>query len=339
MPVTKCVTRPSVCSQISRPVRVVVRQRVRLVRVLVGIEVLPGVLVDDLAAQPDGAVGALHRVGEDQLGAVRLGDLAPRPRHVARHHQRHRVAQRAADQRIRDAGVAAGRIDDGLAGRERARCGWRRGSSAYAARSLTEPPGLKNSHFAHSSTPGVSRSNVCSRTMGVSPIRSVIRSATRMRARRMTSSAAPNSSSPRSSRRDLLGAAARAPSSGSRRCRTTLCEPRARLAIEHMQGFGRRQRPREHARGAVVAGRRRLDGMPRPSDAPAPNGRGARKRQHVDDVAARAHHDDRQPQPSRRGQQRVVVEPGTHDEVARPSSGAAGRPGSSTSPPTPAARR
>ena len=44
-----------------------------------------------------------------------------------------------------------------------------------------------NSHFAQSSTPGVSRSKLRRRTIGVSPIRSVIFSATRSRARRTCS--------------------------------------------------------------------------------------------------------------------------------------------------------
>src|SRR5712691_10218409 len=41
-----------------------------------------------------------------------------------------------------------------------------------AARSFTEPPGFCHSAFAYSSTPGVSRSNWCSRTIGVRPIMS-----------------------------------------------------------------------------------------------------------------------------------------------------------------------
>ena len=41
-----------------------------------------------------------------------------------------------------------------------------------AARSLTDPPGFCHSALAYSSTPGVSRSNWCSRTSGVRPIMS-----------------------------------------------------------------------------------------------------------------------------------------------------------------------
>src|SRR5712691_3209739 len=41
-----------------------------------------------------------------------------------------------------------------------------------AARSFTDPPGFCHSAFAYSSTPGVSRSNWCSRTSGVRPIMS-----------------------------------------------------------------------------------------------------------------------------------------------------------------------
>ena len=46
------------------------------------------------------------------------GDLAPRPRDVPRHHERDRVAERAADERVGDARVAGGRVDDLLAGLE-----------------------------------------------------------------------------------------------------------------------------------------------------------------------------------------------------------------------------
>src|SRR6185312_5546800 len=102
------------------PGGVVVAERVGLVRVLIGVEVTPRVLLDHLAAEANRAVGALHRVGEDQRGAERLGDLAPRPGDVAGHHQRHWVAERAPDERVGDAGVAARRVDDRLPGLERA---------------------------------------------------------------------------------------------------------------------------------------------------------------------------------------------------------------------------
>ncbi len=52
-----------------------------------------------------------------------------------------------------------------------------------AARSLTEPPGFMNSHLAQISIPGKSRSIERSRTIGVLPMRSVMLSATRARAR------------------------------------------------------------------------------------------------------------------------------------------------------------
>ena len=90
----------------------VVPARVGLVAVLVGVEVAVGILGDDLPAQPDGAVRSLQVAGEHQLGAERLADLAPGPGHVGRQHQRDLVAQRPADQRVGDAGVAAGGVDD-----------------------------------------------------------------------------------------------------------------------------------------------------------------------------------------------------------------------------------
>ena len=96
------------------PGRVVVPQRVRQVRVLIRVEVLARVVGDDLAAQANRAVGALHRVAEDQLRSEGLRDLLARPRDVARHHQRHRKPERAADQRVGHARVAAGRVDDRL---------------------------------------------------------------------------------------------------------------------------------------------------------------------------------------------------------------------------------
>src|SRR3954447_20301997 len=48
-----------------------------------------------------------------------------------------------------------------------------------AARSFTEPPGFCHSAFAHSSTPGVSRSNRRRRTSGVRPTRSNTEAPTR----------------------------------------------------------------------------------------------------------------------------------------------------------------
>ena len=60
---------PRSARQISGPGRLVVGQRVGRVVVLIGLEVLLRVLGEDLAAEPDGAVGALERVAEDDLGA------------------------------------------------------------------------------------------------------------------------------------------------------------------------------------------------------------------------------------------------------------------------------
>ena len=111
-------------------------------------------------------------LGQHELGAERAQDqLALRAR-VLRHAQLHLVAARRADHRVGDAGVARRRVEDRAV----------RASSApdaspsriirAAARSFTDPPGFCHSAFAYSSTPGVSRSNWCSRTSGVRPIRS-----------------------------------------------------------------------------------------------------------------------------------------------------------------------
>ena len=114
---------------------------------------------------------------------------------------------------------------------------------------MTEPPGLKNSHLAQISTPGVSRSNECSRTIGVSPMRSVICSATRIRARRMTSASLiielPDLLRERLAAVERQAQVAdRAAWAGPRSARTST-----------LQRLRRGQRPGEH-RGRAVVGRR-----------------------------------------------------------------------------------
>ncbi len=98
---------------------VVVRQRVRRVAVLVR-HVVRGVLGGHLQRQLDGAVGALVARRVDDLRAVHLQQLRPLRRHVVGHDDLELVALVRADHRQRDAGVARGRLEDRLAGADRA---------------------------------------------------------------------------------------------------------------------------------------------------------------------------------------------------------------------------
>ena len=54
---------------------VVVRERIARIRILVRVKVLVRIFFDDLADQTDRAVGALHRITENQLGAEGFGDV------------------------------------------------------------------------------------------------------------------------------------------------------------------------------------------------------------------------------------------------------------------------
>ena len=73
---------------------------------------------------------------------------------LLRHHQLDRIAERGADHRERDAGVAGGRVEDGLARTQQAAARCRRAIIFSAGRSFTEPPGLKPSSLAKTRTPG-----------------------------------------------------------------------------------------------------------------------------------------------------------------------------------------
>ena len=68
----------------------------------------------------DGAVGALVAGRVDDLGAVHLQQLRALGRHVVGHDDLERVALARADHRQRDAGVAGRRLEDRLAGPDRA---------------------------------------------------------------------------------------------------------------------------------------------------------------------------------------------------------------------------
>ena len=96
------------------PRAVVVGPPVGGVRILVGVEVFLRRSCNQLTDQPDGAVRAFQRIGELNLGAIGGDQLLALPAHVARHDQLHWVALGRAHQRVGDAGVAGGGIDDGL---------------------------------------------------------------------------------------------------------------------------------------------------------------------------------------------------------------------------------
>ena len=66
----------------------------------------------------DHADGALGRRREHHLGAEEAHQLAPLDAERLRHRHHQRIALRGAHHREPDAGVAAGRLDHGLAGLE-----------------------------------------------------------------------------------------------------------------------------------------------------------------------------------------------------------------------------
>ena len=95
----------------------VVRARVRLVRVLERHE--PGrVALRELEREPDGAVGALVARRVDDLGAEQAQDAAALGGRVLGQHAGERVALQLRDERERDAGVAARRLEQAPTGLE-----------------------------------------------------------------------------------------------------------------------------------------------------------------------------------------------------------------------------
>ena len=98
----------------------VVGQGVRGVPVLVGIEVAVRLLRRHLAHPLERAVGAREGVGRDDARAVGAAELLALLAHALGHHQLDRVALGPAHQGQPHRGVARGRVDDRLAGPERA---------------------------------------------------------------------------------------------------------------------------------------------------------------------------------------------------------------------------
>jgi hypothetical protein len=78
-----------------------------------------GNLCGELAGARDGALHALRTGSEHELGAVRAQKVAALDAHRLRHGKQHLVAAGGGDHRESDAGVTAGRLDDGrLVGRD-----------------------------------------------------------------------------------------------------------------------------------------------------------------------------------------------------------------------------
>src|SRR5580658_9073413 len=97
---------------------VIVGLPVGLVGVLVGVEIFFGMLRGELAGHPDGAVGTVGGIGINDVGAVALQDLLALARNILRHAQGDGEAFGSAQHRIGNAGVAAGGVEQNLAGAE-----------------------------------------------------------------------------------------------------------------------------------------------------------------------------------------------------------------------------
>ena len=65
---------------------------------------------------PDGAVGALERIGQNELGAAGAKDRLALDGRTGWQKQPHRESERAAEHRVGDAGVAGGRLEDRFSG-------------------------------------------------------------------------------------------------------------------------------------------------------------------------------------------------------------------------------
>ena len=113
-PATKCVIVGRSCSS-SGPGRLVVRPGVGLVAVLEQHHPV-GMVGRDLPGPRDRLVGATGGRREDDLGTVHPEDLRAFDGDVLRHHADQPVAAELRHHGQRDAGVAAGRLQDRVAG-------------------------------------------------------------------------------------------------------------------------------------------------------------------------------------------------------------------------------
>ena len=95
-----------------------------VVGVLVGVEVVSGV-GGELAGDADGAVGAVGRVGKDDIGAVGGEDAFALDGNISGHAEQYTEAQRCAEHGVGDAGVAAGGVEEDFPGASwPVRCGF-----------------------------------------------------------------------------------------------------------------------------------------------------------------------------------------------------------------------
>ena len=147
MLVTKCVTRPSVWLDNFGAGAVEMRAPVGGVAVLVGIKVFLGACGEDLLAETNRSVGAFAGIGKHHFRAVGFQNLFAFMRGIGGQAQFRAVALDGADHRIGDAGVAAGGVEQNVIfGQAPERSPSR--IMFNPARSLTDPPGLKNSALA-----------------------------------------------------------------------------------------------------------------------------------------------------------------------------------------------
>src|SRR5450631_2293150 len=95
---------------------VIVRFPVGVVGILVGIEILIGMLGGELAGQADGAVGAIGGIGIKNVGAIAMQDLLALARNVFRHAQGDGESFGRSQHGVSDASVAAGGVEKNFAG-------------------------------------------------------------------------------------------------------------------------------------------------------------------------------------------------------------------------------
>src|SRR5215471_2649763 len=91
---------------------------VRIIRVLIGVEILVRMCCGKLAGHANGTVGSVSGVGVNDVCTVSLQDLLTLTRNVFRHAEGDRKSFCRTEHRIGDAGVAAGRVEKNLAGAE-----------------------------------------------------------------------------------------------------------------------------------------------------------------------------------------------------------------------------